>query len=63
MTNSNLRIDLKKKTDRSNRFFYIGKLKLNATLNLNEGLAFLVFVSEDGSEELQIAPFEKARED
>ena len=59
MSNSNLCIDLNPRKDSAGRTFYIGKLKFPGNIILKDGAAFLVFVSEPGSEELQIASFEK----
>jgi len=41
--------------NRNNRKFYVGKLKLDATIDASEGLVFLVFLCDEGDEELQIA--------
>ena len=60
MSNSNLTVNLSAKTDREGKTYYIGRLKLDAQLNFEKGVAFLVFVSEAGSEELQICPYKEA---
>lgn len=41
--------------------YYIGKLQFPGTLEFNCGASFFVFVSEEGVEELQIAPLDPAR--
>lgn len=58
MSNSNLKINLYERKDRNKRKFYIGKLKGDFNLDFSRGVSFLVFVAEDGSEELQIAPMD-----
>ena len=58
----NLNIDLKKRTDRSGKNFYVGKIKVPGLLNLEKGASFLVFISEDGCEQLQIAPFKDTKD-
>jgi hypothetical protein len=55
MTNNNLTIDLKSKKDRDGQTFYVGKLKTPMLIDCSKGVTFLVFVSDKGSEELQIA--------
>lgn len=54
-------IFLKKVWDSSNNPYYIGKLQFPATLIFDRGISFFVFVSEDGYEELQIAPMDPSR--
>jgi len=49
-------VKLKKMTDSNGNPFYIGKKQLCGDLNLENGGSFMVFVSEEGVEELQIAP-------
>jgi hypothetical protein len=41
--------------------YYIGKLQFPGTLEFEGGVSFMVFVSEEGYEELQIAPLDPAR--
>ena len=55
----NLNIDLKSREDKNKNKFYIGKVKAPATIDLSEGVVFLIFVSEDGNEQLQIAPMDE----
>lgn len=48
-------VKLLKKTDANDQSFYIGKLQFNGTLDFRDnGLLFMIFVSEDGCEEMQI---------
>jgi hypothetical protein len=55
MSNCNLKIDLKARKDVDGQTFYVGKLKFPGTIQLKEGAVFLVFVSDKGDEQLQIA--------
>lgn len=61
---SKIRIDLEERIDNFGKKFYIGKLKGPYLIDCNEkttgGACFLVFLSEPGNEELQIAPIENA---
>ena len=62
MSNYNLSIPLTKREDKNGKIFYIAKVKTSAHINLEPGATFLVFVSEDGMEEMQIAPFQEKAE-
>ena len=56
------RIPLKKiPKDINNQPYYVGKVQWPGTLNLKNGVSFMVFVSEEDVEELQIAPYNKNR--
>lgn len=55
MSNRNLTVDLKAKKDVDKRTFYVGKIKFPGTIDCSKGVAFLVFVSDTGEEQLQIA--------
>lgn len=61
MSNANLKIELTQRTDGNQRPYYVGKLKGDFTLNFKDGQAFLIFISEPGGEELQIAPMDKSK--
>jgi len=63
MANKNLVIDLKARKDIDQKTFYIGKLKAPVSIDCSEGVVFLVFVSDTGEEEIQIAPMDKKDED
>lgn len=54
---TNLKMDLKKRTDQDGRVFYVAKLKGPMSIDCRDGVTFLVFTSDDGDEQLQIAPF------
>ena len=59
MSNSNLKIDLYPQLDRNKNTFYIGKVKFNGTINCKDGITLLVFISDAGNEQIQIAPMDK----
>ena len=59
---NNLNIRLYKREDRRKNEFYIGKLEVPGSLDLTNGVSFLIFISEEGVEELQIAPLKKERD-
>lgn len=63
MSNKNLTIDLKTRKDVDGQKFYVGKLKAPILIDCSEGAVFLVFVSDTGEEQLQIAPMDKKDED
>lgn len=54
----NLNIDLKCRLDKNKNKYYVGKLLGPITIDLSEGATFLIFVSEEGNEQLQIAPLD-----
>jgi hypothetical protein len=55
MSNTNLTIDLKARKDIDGQVFYVGKLKAPMTIDCRKGAVFLVFVSDKGDEQLQVA--------
>lgn len=56
------KIELKKITrDANGQPYYIGKQQFPGTLNFECGASFFVFLSEEGQEELQIAPLTTSR--
>ena len=63
MSNKNLTIDLKPRKDVDGQTFYVGKIKCPAMIDCREGVVFLVFVSDKGEEQLQIASMDKKDED
>ena len=62
MTN-NLMIDLKQRTDSDGRVFYVGKLKGPFSIDCKDGVTFLIFTSDIGEEQLQVAPFQERDKD
>lgn len=59
MSNKNLTIDLKARKDIDGQVFYVGKVEAPVLIDCSEGAVFLVFVSDKGEEQLQIAPMDK----
>lgn len=55
MSNKNITIDLKAKLDKDGRTFYVGKVKAPVLIDCKDGAVFLIFVSDRGDEQLQIA--------
>jgi hypothetical protein len=55
MSNKNVTIDLKARKDQDDRVFYVGKIKAPILIDCSMGAVFLVFVSDKGDEQLQIA--------
>lgn len=52
--NNNLTIELHSKEDSNQKTYYVGRLQAPMTLDFKDGVTFLIFVSENGEEELQI---------
>lgn len=59
MSNKNLTIDLKAKKDKDKKTFYVGKIKFPGYIDCSKGVAFLIFVSDQDTEQLQIAVMDK----
>jgi hypothetical protein len=55
MSNKNIVIDLKARKDVDGQVFYVGKVKAPVLIDCSQGAVFLVFVSDKGEEQLQIA--------
>lgn len=56
------RVELTKiQRDANGQPYYIGRMQFPGTLEFKCGASFFVFVSEEGVEELQIAPLDPAR--
>jgi len=55
MSNKNVTIDLKARKDRDGQSFYVGKIKAPVLIDCSQGAVFLIFVSDKGEEQLQIA--------
>lgn len=62
MSNKNLTIDLKPRKDVDKRTFYVGKLKFPGTIDCSKGVVFLVFTSDLGGEQMQIAMMDNESE-
>jgi len=63
MSNNNITIDLKARKDVDGQTFYVGKIKSPVLIDCKEGAVFLVFVSDKGEEQLQIALMDKKETD
>lgn len=63
MSNNNFIIDLKARKDIDGRIFYVGKVKAPILIDCDRGATFLVFVSDKGEEQLQIAPMDNKESD
>jgi hypothetical protein len=55
MSNKNVVIDLKARKDIDGQIFYVGKVKAPVSIDCSHGAVFLIFVSDKGDEQLQIA--------
>lgn len=59
MASKNLCVDLNAKKDKNGNTFYVGKLAFPGTVTFKDGVVFLVFINENGSEQLQIASMDE----
>lgn len=59
MSNKNITLDLKAKLDKDGQVYYVAKIESPVLIDCSKGAAFLVFVSERGAEQLQIALMDK----
>ena len=59
MSNTNLKLELKQRQDKNGKVYFVAKLKGPFTIDASKGLVFLAFISENGSEELQIAQMDE----
>lgn len=55
MSNKNVVIDLKARKDVDGQIFYVGKVKAPVLIDCSQGAVFLIFISDKGEEQLQIA--------
>ena len=64
MANNNLTLDLKSRRDKDGKIFYIAKLKGPFTIECGDpGVVFLIYTSELGCEEMQIAAMDTKHQD
>ena len=62
MANHNLVIDLKSRTDKAGKTYYVGKLEGPFLIDCKDGAVFLLFTSDKGAEQLQIAPMDEKKD-
>lgn len=63
MSNKNITLDLKARKDVDGQTFYVAKIEAPILIDCREGAVFLVFISDKGEEQLQIAPMDKRNND
>lgn len=63
MSNKNLTIDLKGRLDKDGQVFYVGKIKAPVLIDCTDGAVFLIFVSDKGDEQMQIALMDSKDQD
>ena len=63
MSNKNITIDLKSRKDVDGEVFYVGKVEAPVFIDCSKGVVFLVFISDKGDEQLQIAPMDSKNSD
>lgn len=61
MSNNRLKIELDSKIDKNGQKYYVGRMKSPISLNCENGIVFMVFISEEGEEELQILSPKKSK--
>lgn len=54
-----IKIILEKRQDNYGNAYYIGKIQSPITIDCEKGVSFMVFISEEGNEELQISNLDK----
>jgi hypothetical protein len=59
MNISNLKVELEARLDKHDKLWHLGKIKFPGSIDFSNGIAILIFLSEDGDEELQIAVNDK----
>jgi hypothetical protein len=57
-----LRVNLVRLTDDHDNDYFVGKLQFPGDLQFKKGISFMVFVSEQGTEELQIGPVDERKQ-
>jgi hypothetical protein len=60
---NNLSLELKSRKDKNGATYFVGKLEAPINIDCSEGVVFLIYVSENGSEELQIAKMSKSKDE
>jgi hypothetical protein len=59
MSNFNVTLDLKARKDRDGKTFYVTKIKGPILIDCRKGAVFLIFTSDQGEEQMQIALMDK----
>lgn len=54
-------VQLEAKKDENGNTFHTGKLQFNGSLSLDDGQSFMVFISDENFEELQIGPLSNVK--
>lgn len=54
MMTRKLTIPLEKKKDQDGKTYYLAKVEFPGTISFKEGVAFFIFTSDEGEEEMQI---------
>lgn len=55
-------IDLDKRIDNDGKVFYIARLRAPVLIDAKDGVCFLIFTSDEGSEQIQICPMTSKRD-
>lgn len=63
MSNKNITLDLKARKDVDGQTFYVAKIEAPVLIDCSKGAVFLVFVSDKGEEQLQIALMHNKNDD
>ncbi len=57
--NDNLSVPLISREDRNKDIYHLGRIRFPGGINCRQGVAFLVYTSEEGEEEMQIATLDQ----
>jgi hypothetical protein len=63
MANNNLTLDLKSRRDKDGKTFYVAKLRGPFSIDCTDGVVFLIYTSEIGCEEMQVAAMDTKNQD
>lgn len=61
MADDKLTLRLEKRVDGDQQTYYIAKLKAPVSIDARDGICFIIFVSEEGFEEMQICNLTKPK--
>lgn len=62
MASDKLTLELDKRLDTEGKVYYIAKLTAPINIDCSKGVAFLIFTSNDGEEEMQISSITKPKD-